>query len=63
MRISPAFSAKVNGVKLFEIFTTISRDITIRYQNNCIYALLPKSKDSLVVAIEVLSRAKEAIRS
>ena len=60
---SPAFSAKVNGVKLFEIFTTISRDITIRYQNNCIYALLPKSKDSLAVAIEVLSRAKEAIRS
>jgi len=59
---SPEFSQHVDGVKLFEIFSEVSRDIGLRYTNSCIIASLPKQKDSLKVVIEMITRAKEAIR-
>ena len=55
-------SAHLDGVKLFEIFSEVSRDIGLRYTNSCIIASLPKQKDSLKVVIEMITRAKEAIR-
>ncbi|MEG0176582.1 transcription-repair coupling factor [Anaerorhabdus sp.] len=57
---SQMFSAHVDGVKLFEIFTTISKDITLRYTDQKIIVKLPKVNDGLRLAIEVLVRSKEA---
>lgn len=57
---SQMFSAHVDGVKLFEIFTTISKDITLRYTDQKIIVRLPKVNDGLKLAIEVLIRSKEA---
>lgn len=55
------FSQNVDGVKLFESFTKISRDITIRYANQCIIVLIPKSKDDLELAVKCIQKAKESI--
>lgn len=59
---SEDFSSKVDGVRLFQSFTKISRDITIRYTDKRITAVLPRSKDNLNMAAEVISKAKEAVK-
>ncbi len=58
---SKEFSSSVNGVKLFELFTHISKDITIKYTDGKIIARIPKSNDQLLVVFEVLSRRGEAV--
>ena len=60
---SSLYSQNVDGVKLFESFTKISKDITIRYSNKCIIVLLPKSKNDLKMAVECIQKAKESIRA
>lgn len=57
---SEEFSNQVDGVKMFEILTTISKDITLRYTDKKIIAKLPQLNDGLKMAIEVLVRSKEA---
>ncbi len=57
---SPLFSSQIDGVKLFEIFYEISKDISIRYTNKMIIATIPKSKDMLQNCISVIERALEA---
>ncbi len=57
---SPLFSQNVDGVRLFEGFTKLSKDITIRYQNGTIIAMIPDTKDSLVLASKVIDTAKGA---
>ena len=52
----------VDGVKLFGICTTISRDITLKYVNQKIIVLLPNVKDPVSLAIEVMERSKEALK-
>ncbi len=59
---TPEFSQKVDGVKLFEIFSKISKDIQLRYRNQCITASVPKIKDSLGIVITIIERAQEAVR-
>lgn len=59
---SPLFSQQVNGVKLFEIFTEISKDIRLRYANNTIIVSLPKTKDMLAMTIEVIEKGMEALK-
>ncbi len=59
---SEKFSSEVDGVKLFELFTAISKDIRIQYKNKCIIALLPKQKNNLPIVIEMITRAGEAKR-
>lgn len=54
-----AFSKEVDGVKFFELLTTISKDITIRYAQEKITVNFPKSNDWLSMAIEVLERTKK----
>lgn len=54
------FSDQVDGVKLFELFTKISKDIEIRYRNQTIIAYIPKVKNRLNIAMEVITQAKEA---
>ncbi len=57
---SPLFSSQLDGVKLFEIYTELSRDIRLRYTNNMIVVTIPKSKDVLSMCISVIEKAQEA---
>jgi transcription-repair coupling factor (superfamily II helicase) len=60
---SKLFSQKIDGVKLFSIFSEISKDIDLRYTNNQIIASLPRSRESLEVTIQMILRSKEAVRN
>lgn len=53
-----SWSSHVDGVKLFERMTTISKDIKIRYTNQKITVRLPKYKDWLKTVIEILEQTK-----
>ena len=57
---SKEFSDHVDGVKLFEIFSKISKDINLRYKNQKITATIPKMKNGLDLVIDVIKRSKEA---
>ena len=57
---SKDFSDHVDGVKLFEIFSKLSKDISLRYKNQKITASIPKTKNGLKLVIEVIKRSKEA---
>lgn len=56
---SKAFSDHIDGVKLFETFTTISKDIQLRYVQGQIIVRLPKKGNELALAIEVLDQSKK----
>ena len=56
---SKAFSDHIDGVKLFETFTTISKDIQLRYVQGRIVVRLPKKGNELALAIEVLDQSKK----
>ena len=56
---SKAFSDHIDGVKLFETFTTISKDIQLRYVQGRIIVRLPKKGNELALAIEVLDQSKK----
>lgn len=60
---SKEFSSNVDGVRLFELFTKISRDITIRYKEGKITAVLPQSKDALSTVITMIEKAKECLKN
>lgn len=49
------WSDRIDGVKLFEQATTLSTDIKIRYQNQKIYAKIPKGSNALLLLIEFIS--------
>lgn len=53
------WSNSIDGVKLFEMMTTISKNIVIRYTNGKITMKLPKVKDWLYIMIEVLERTEK----
>lgn len=55
-----SFSQKVDGVKLFELFAKVSKEINLKYKNNRIIATLPKIKNYLNVVIEMIEVSKEA---
>jgi len=57
---SKEFSDNVNGIKLFELFTHISKDITIRYTNGKIIVRIPKSCDISVI-FDVIEKRGEAV--
>lgn len=59
---SSLYSQHVDGVKLFESFTKISKDITIRYTDNCIIAMIPKGRNDLKMAAQCIMKAKEAVK-
>ena len=59
---TPQYSDSLDGVKLFEIMTSLSRDIIMRYTNGKIRIRIPKNKDWLKKIIEVIERSKEAQR-
>lgn len=53
------WSNHIDGVKLFEMMTTVSRNIMIRYVNKQIIMKLPKVKDWLFIVIEVLEKTEQ----
>ncbi|MEG0409847.1 MAG: transcription-repair coupling factor [Erysipelotrichaceae bacterium] len=53
-----AWSAHVDGVKLFEAVTTISRDIKMRYTHKKIRMSIKKTKNWLVIVIEIIEKVK-----
>lgn len=55
---SSLWSNSIDGVKLFECMTTISRDIMMRYTDQKIILKMPKSKDWLYTVIEILEKTK-----
>jgi transcription-repair coupling factor (superfamily II helicase) len=57
------FSDNVNGVKLFELFTNINRNIKIRYTNHKIVVNIPKTKNNLDTAIKLIETSKECINN
>ena len=59
---SEQFSQSVDGVKLFKLFSDISKDIDLRYTNNRIIASLPQSRESLKTVLRMITESKEAIR-
>ncbi len=61
--LSEEFSNIIDGVKLFELLTTLSKDIVIRYMSNKIQITIPKRQDYLQLSIEVLIRSKTCIKS
>lgn len=50
------WSNQIDGVKLFEMMTTLSKDAQIRYANKKITMKLPKRKSWLALVIEILER-------
>lgn len=48
------WSNSIDGVKLFERMTTLSKDIMIRYKDKRIIMRMPKIKDWLYIVLEVL---------
>lgn len=57
------FSSNVDGLKLFQICNSISKDITLKYIHNEIYVILPKIKDPLPLAIEVIEKCQGALKN
>lgn len=57
-----AWSNRVDGVKLFEMMTSISKDTKIRLVNNKIVMKLPKTKDWLYKMIEILERTEPMVK-
>ena len=60
-RFTSAWSTRIDGVKLFEMMTSISKDTRIRYVNSKISMKLPKTKDWLYKMVEILERTDELI--
>ena len=60
---SVPFSQKIDGVKLFEIFSDLSKDISLSYKNQSIIATVPIDKDSLEMCSLMITKAKEALRN
>ena len=56
------FSQQLDGVKLFSLYSKLSRDIALRYTNSRIIASVPKTKDSLNMVIRAIETAREAKR-
>lgn len=52
------WSSSIDGVKLFEMMTTISKDILMRLTSGKIILKMPKSKDWLYAIIEILERTQ-----
>lgn len=59
---SSLFSSRIDGVKLFEDFTKISKDASLRYTDQKIIVSYPKGKDDLNLAIAFIQKAKEDIK-
>ncbi len=54
-----AWSNQIDGVKLFEMMTTLCREAKIRYANQRITMMMPKNRSWLSVVIEILEQTQQ----
>lgn len=59
---TPEWSSRVDGVALFELFTSVSKDISLKYIQGRIIAFVPKINERMFVAIEMLERSKNLLK-
>ena len=59
---SKEFSQILDGLKLFEAYTSISKDIKVLYRNERIITQVPKGNDALKMSIEVIQTAKKCTK-
>jgi len=59
---SKEFSQTLDGIKLFETYTTISKDIKVLYRNERIITQVPKGNDALKMSIEIIESAKKCTK-
>ena len=57
------FSQSVDGIRLFRIFSDISKDIELRYTGQRIIASVPGIANVLEIVIQAITKAKEAVRN
>lgn len=62
LTFSSLYSQKMDGVMLFESYTKISKDITIRYTDGSIHVIIPKGRNDLNMAEQCIKKAREAIK-
>ena len=56
---SKMFSEHVDGVALFQVMNNISKELQLRYSNHRITIRIPKVKNDLALAIEVIEKGKK----
>lgn len=56
---SKEFSDQIDGVRLFEFITTLSKDIVLQYKQEKIQLKIDKRKDALKLVIEIIKRSHE----
>ena len=54
-----AWSNQIDGIKLFEMMTTLCREAKIRYANQRITMMMPKNRSWLSVVIEILEQTQQ----
>jgi hypothetical protein len=59
---SKEFSQTLDGLKLFEMYSSISKDIKVLYRNERIITQIPKGNDALSMSIEVIQSAKKCTK-
>ena len=59
MEFSAEWSAQIDGVKLFEMMTTLCKEAQMRYRRQRIAMSIPKQSGWLAQVIEILERTKE----
>ncbi len=59
---SKEFSQTLDGLKLFEMFSSISKDIKVLYRNERIITQVPKGNDALSMSINVINSAKKCTK-
>ena len=59
MSFTETWSNAIDGVKLFEFMTCISKDIQLRYVNRKITLQFAKRKDWLITVIEILESCEK----
>lgn len=62
MSFTETWSNAIDGVKLFELMTCISKDIQLRYVNRKITLQFAKRKDWLITVIEILESCEKLER-
>ena len=56
------YSDKVDGIKMFELFTNVNRNIKISYKQNKISVEIPKTKNNLDTAIKIIETSKDCVK-
>ena len=59
---SKEFSQTLDGLKLFETYSSISKDIKVLYRNERIITQIPKGNDALSMSIQVIQSAKKCTK-